>query len=68
MSSWQAYPHCPSDTRVKLEKAVQALPEVYLAPLCKGEEFESPETCLRRLQGYTLSQRFAVVQKSGSLK
>jgi hypothetical protein len=49
MSSWQAHPHCPSDARAKLEKAVQALPEVYLAPLCKGEEFESPETCLRRL-------------------
>ena len=68
MSSWQAHPHCPSDARAKLEKAVQALPEAYLAPLCKNEEFETPEACLRRLQGYALSQGFAVVQKSGSMK
>jgi hypothetical protein len=61
MSSWQAHPHCPSDARAELEKAVQALLEAYLALLCRRKEFESPETCLRRLQEYALSQEIAVV-------
>jgi hypothetical protein len=67
-SPWQAHPDCPPDARVKLERAVRALPEAYLTALCKGEEFETPEACLRRLQGYALSHGFAVVQKSGSMK
>jgi hypothetical protein len=49
MSLWRAHPDCPSGAREKLENAVQALPAKYLEPLQGGEEFESPEACLRRL-------------------
>jgi hypothetical protein len=68
MSLWRAHPDCPPGVRKKLENAVQALPAKYLEPLQGGEEFESPEACLRRLQEYALSKGFAVVKASGSLQ
>jgi hypothetical protein len=33
-----------------------------------GEVFDNPDVCKERLQGWALSQGFAIVQKSGSLK
>jgi hypothetical protein len=68
MSSWRAYPNCPSGIRSRPEKAVQALPVGYLEPLQRDKVFESAEVCLRRLQGYALGQGFAVVKTSGSLQ
>jgi hypothetical protein len=67
MSPWQAHPHYPPEARNQLEKIVQALPEAYLKPPQKGEEFDSHESCIRRLQGYALSQGFAVVKTSGGI-
>ena len=65
MAPWQAHPLCPDEARNKLENAVQALPEAYLIPPQKGEEFKDSDSCIRRLQGYALSQGFAVVKVSG---
>jgi hypothetical protein len=67
MSAWNAHPACPPDVRVKIERAVRALPAGYLNPPYGGEVFESAEACLRRLQGFVLSKGFAVVKVSGSL-
>jgi hypothetical protein len=64
MALWQAHPRCPPEARNQLEKVVQALPEAYLKPPQVGEKFESSESCIRRLQGYALSQEFAVVKIS----
>jgi hypothetical protein len=66
MTLWQAHPLCPPEARNRLETIIQALPEAYLSPPQAGEEFESAESCIRRLQGYALSKGFAVVKVSGS--
>ncbi|KAF7503405.1 hypothetical protein GJ744_009713 [Endocarpon pusillum] len=63
---WQAHPLCPPEARNRLQDIVQGLPEAYLLPPQTGEEFENPESCLRRLQGYALSKGFAVIKVSGS--
>ena len=68
MSLWRADPACPAAIRNKLERVVQALPAEYLASPRNGEEFTSAEACLRRLQGYALSEGFAVVKAAGSLR
>jgi hypothetical protein len=65
-TSWQAHPLCLREARNRLQNIVEALPEAYLSPLQAGEEFESSESCLRRLQRYTLTKGFAVVKVSGS--
>lgn len=67
MPPWQAHPHCPTEARNQLEEIVQALPEAYLQPPQKDEEFDSHESCFQRLQGYALSQGFAVVKVSGGV-
>jgi hypothetical protein len=67
MSLWRAYPDCPLAACERIERAVRALPPSYLKPPRSGEIFESAEVCLRRLQGFALSQGFAVVKASGSL-
>jgi hypothetical protein len=56
MSAWNAHPACPPDVRVRIERAVRALPAGYLNPPYGGEVFESAEACLRRLQGFALEQ------------
>jgi hypothetical protein len=63
---WQAHPLCPGEARNRLQNIVEALPEAYLSPPQKEEEFESSESCLRRLQGYALTKSFAVVKVSSS--
>jgi uncharacterized Fe-S cluster-containing radical SAM superfamily protein len=40
---------------------------MYLKPPQKDEEFDSHESCVRRLQEYALSQGFAVVKVSGGV-
>jgi hypothetical protein len=47
-----------------VEDAVEAFDSAWLLPLHQGELFDNPKTCLRRLQGYALSQDFAVVTDS----
>jgi uncharacterized Fe-S cluster-containing radical SAM superfamily protein len=66
MTPWQAHPLCPPEARNRLENIVEALPKAYLSSPQAGEEFESPESCIRRLQGYALSKGFAIVKVSGS--
>jgi hypothetical protein len=66
MNTWQAHPLCPPEARDKLKDIVKALPEAYLLPPQADEEYESPESCMRRLQGYALTKGFAVVKVSGS--
>jgi hypothetical protein len=44
-----------------VEDAVEAFDSAWLLPPQQGELFDNPKACLRRLQGYTLSQGFAVV-------
>ncbi|KAF7505209.1 hypothetical protein GJ744_001138 [Endocarpon pusillum] len=67
MATWQAHPHCPPEAQNRLKKIVQALPEAYLEPPQKREEFDGHESCIRRLQGYALSRGFAVVKVSGGI-
>jgi hypothetical protein len=43
MSVWNVHPACPADVRVKIKRAVRALPTGYLNPLYNGEDFESPD-------------------------
>ena len=44
-----------------VEDAVRAFDSAWLLPPQQGELFDNPKACLRRLQGYALSQGFAVV-------
>jgi hypothetical protein len=67
MSAWRAHPLCPLDASKRVERAVRALPAGYHEAPQADEVFESAEACLLRLQGYALSQGFAVVKASGSL-
>ena len=66
-SQWRAPSACPPHAAVRIERAVQALPDKYLRPPQTGEVFDSAEACLHRLQGFALSQGFAIVKASGSL-
>ena len=50
-----------------VEDAVRAFDSAWLLPPQQGELFDNPKACLRRLQGYALSQGFAVVTR-GSQK
>ena len=47
-----------------VEDAVSAFDSAWLLPPQQGELFDNPKACLRRLQGYALSQGFAVVTRS----
>jgi hypothetical protein len=47
-----------------VEDAVEAFDSAWLLPPRQGEPFDNPKACLRRLQGYALSQGFAVVTAS----
>ena len=67
MSLWRAYPDCPDDARERIEKVVRSLPVESLDPLLNNEVVQSADACLRRLQGFALSEGFAVVKVSGSL-
>ena len=59
-----AHALCPPHLRPIVEDAVEAFDSVWLLPPHQGELFDNPKACLRRLQGYALSQGFAVVTAS----
>ncbi|KAF7502494.1 hypothetical protein GJ744_005651 [Endocarpon pusillum] len=61
-------PPLPLEARNRLEDIVQALLDAYLSPPQADEEFESPGSCLRRLQGCVLSKDFAIVKPTGQGK
>ena len=56
-----AHALCPPHLRTMVEDAVEAFDSAWLLPPQQGELFDNPKACLRRLQGYALSQGFAVV-------
>jgi hypothetical protein len=47
-----------------VEDTVEAFDSTWLLPPQQGELFDNPKACLRHLQGYALSQGFAVVTTS----
>jgi hypothetical protein len=59
-----AHALCPPHLRTVVENAVEAFDSAWLLPPQQGELFDNPKACLRRLQGYALSQGFAVVTAS----
>ena len=65
---WTAHPECPEHVKSDLEARVRSFPPSFLLAPAAGEVFDNPDVCKERLQEWALSQGFAVVQKSGSLK
>src|SRR5437763_16062515 len=66
--AWRAKPRCPKHLVAVLERAVNALPPVWLFQPVTGEVFDSIEYCKCRLQGYVLAEGFDVVQIGGGTK
>src|SRR5437763_1547660 len=56
-----AHALCPPHLCTMVEDAIEAFDSTWLLPPQQGELFDNPKACLRRLQGYILSQGFAVV-------
>lgn len=65
---WTAHPDRPEHIRVELEGRIRSFPASFLELPVAGEVFENPDVCQERLQGWTLSQGFDIVRKSGSVK
>ena len=65
-ATWKPHPFCPPHQVPVLTREIQALPASAFLQPCTGETFDSPVNALRRLNGYALSQGFAVVRTSGS--
>jgi hypothetical protein len=65
---WTAHPECPEHVKSDLKAHVRSFSPPFLLALVAGEVFDNPDVCKERLQGWALSQGFAIVQKSGSLK
>ena len=65
---WSAHPECPEHVKSYLEARVRSFPPSFLLAPVAGEIFDNPDVCKERLQGWALSQGFAIIQKSGSLK
>lgn len=55
ISVCNAYSVCLPNVRVRIKRAIRALPTEYLKPLYDGELFESAETYLRRLKEFILN-------------
>jgi len=65
---WNAHPECPEHIKADLEARVRSFPPSYLLAPIAGEVFDNLELCKERLQGWALSQGFAIVRTSGSEK
>jgi hypothetical protein len=65
MAQWTAHPDCPKHLKPELEKRVKSLPSSFLVAPETGEVFENANLCQERLQGWELSQVFAVIRTSG---
>jgi hypothetical protein len=59
---------CPEHVKAELELRVRSLPSSFLVAPVDSEVFENAALCQERLQGWALSQGFAIVRKSGSMK
>ena len=62
--SFAAHLPCPLHPRSLVENTVQSFDDAWLLPPQNGELFDSGKACLDRLQGFALSQGFAVVTTS----
>jgi hypothetical protein len=65
---WSAHPACPEHIKADLEARIRSFPSSYLLAPITGEVFNNVELCKERLQGWVLSQGFAIVRTSGSEK
>jgi len=65
MSLWTAKPTVPANSRVILERAVNALPTQWLKPPQDGEVFDSINDGEKRLRGFALAEGFDVVRLRG---
>jgi hypothetical protein len=65
---WTAPPDCLQHVKIELETPVRSFPPSFLLAPVDGEVFENADLCRERLRGWALSQGFAVVRTSGSLK
>jgi hypothetical protein len=68
MPLWTAHPDCPQHVKIELETRVRSFPSSFLLAPVDGEVFENADLCQERLQGWALSQGFAIVRTSGSMK
>jgi hypothetical protein len=68
MLLWTAYPGCPEHGKPELERRVRFLPSSFLLPPVAGELIVNGDRCQERLQGWALSQGFAIVRTSESLR
>lgn len=66
MALWTAHPDCPAHTKTDLEARVRSFPPSFLLAPAAGEVFDNADTCQERLQGWALSQGFAIVRTSGT--
>jgi len=65
-ADWHVDPNCPAHLAVELTNVVMDLPTSYFLAPHSGEVFGSVEAALARLNGYALTQGFAVVKSGGS--
>ena len=65
-AAWKPHPFCPPHQLPVLTREVQALPASFFLRPYTGETFDSPLDALRRLNGFALSQGFAIAKASGS--
>ena len=65
-AAWKPHPFCPPHQLPVLTREIQALPASFFLHPCTGETFDSPGIALRRLNGFALSQGFAIVRTNGS--
>jgi hypothetical protein len=68
MPLWTAHPDCPQHVKIELETRVRSFPSSFLLAPVDGEVFENADLCQERLQGWALSQGFAIIRTSGSIK
>jgi hypothetical protein len=65
---WRAHPEYPEHVKAELETRVRSFSSSFLLAPVDGELFQNADTCQERLQGWPLSQGFAIVPKGGSMK
>jgi hypothetical protein len=66
VANWKPHLDCPGELIDELTRAVMALPAPFFERLCTGELFGSPTDALQRLNGFALTEGFAVIVIGGS--
>lgn len=68
MLLWTAHPGCPEHVKPELERHVRSLLSFFLLSPVADELFVNADVCQERLQGWALSQGFAIVRTNGNVK